>query len=268
MALAATLVGSRISSLALPSVSAKLSPSSHSSRTLLNPSPTHPLPESAIAGALFSSLASSHPALISHCFRNANGLSLGLGLGAVASLISSPHASAAQEIVDLAADNDSRGLLLLIVLVPAIGWVLFNILQPALNQISKMRSTKGLIGAIGLGAAASAIFSPQADAVQDLASVADNDSRGLLVLGILIPAVGWVLFNILKPALNQVDKMRSAKGVAGAIGLGAASAIFTPQADAAVQEIANLADNDSRGTLLLGVLVPAIAWVLFNILQP
>jgi len=36
--------------------------------------------------------------------------------------------------------DDNRGLLLLIVVTPAIGWVLFNILQPALNQLNRMRS--------------------------------------------------------------------------------------------------------------------------------
>ena len=36
--------------------------------------------------------------------------------------------------------SDNRGTLLLIVVLPAIGWVLYNILQPALNQLNRMRS--------------------------------------------------------------------------------------------------------------------------------
>lgn len=204
--------------------------------------------------------------------KSAKGMALGLGLGAAASLLATPQADASQEIANLAVDSDSRGLLLLIVLVPAVGWVLFNILQPALNQVNKMRSSKGLVGAVGLGAAASSLlfatFTADA-AVQEMASLAEStsDARGALLLGVLVPAVGWVLFNILQPALNQLDKMKASKGVIGAIGLGAAAALYTPHADAS-QELASLADNDSRGTLLLAVLIPAVVWVLFNILQP
>lgn len=89
---------------------------------------------------------------------------------------------------------------------------MFNILQPALNQINKMRggSTKGLIGAAGLSAAAASLLAaPQADAqVQEFVELA-GDSRPLILLFILAPAVGWVLFNILQPALNQINKMRT-----------------------------------------------------------
>ncbi|MQI27696.1 photosystem II protein Y, partial [Escherichia coli] len=49
------------------------------------------------------------------------------------------------------AEGDNRGLALLLPIIPAIAWVLFNILQPALNQINRMRSTKGVIIGLGLG---------------------------------------------------------------------------------------------------------------------
>jgi photosystem II PsbY protein len=58
-------------------------------------------------------------------------------------------------------------------------------------------------------------FAPEASAVQDLAALAAaaaapaDDNRGLLLLIVVAPAIGWVLFNILQPALNQLNRMRS-----------------------------------------------------------
>ncbi|CAK9227551.1 unnamed protein product [Sphagnum jensenii] len=119
-------------------------------------------------------------------------------------------AMASQQLMALAAD-DNRGIALLLPLVPAIGWVLFNILQPGLNQLSKMRSSKGLIGAAGLGATAASMMAvPDAEAAQEITQLA-ADNRPLILLFILLPAVGWVLFNILQPALNQLNKMRIGK---------------------------------------------------------
>ncbi|PQQ05479.1 photosystem II core complex proteins psbY chloroplastic [Prunus yedoensis var. nudiflora] len=59
-----------------------------------------PLASTAIAGAIFSTLSSSDPAM------------------------------AAQQIAQIA-EGDNRGLALLLPLIPAIAWVLFNIFQPA-----------------------------------------------------------------------------------------------------------------------------------------
>ncbi|KAJ4974172.1 hypothetical protein NE237_007346 [Protea cynaroides] len=73
-----------------------------------------------IAGAIFSTLSSCDPAL------------------------------AAQQIVEIA-EGDNRGLALLLSMIHAIAWVLFNILQPALNQINQMRSSKGIIIGLLLG---------------------------------------------------------------------------------------------------------------------
>lgn len=188
--------------------------------------------------------------------------------GAVfAALASSDSALAAQQVMELAA-NDNRGAALLIPLVPAVAWILYNILQPALNQLSTMRSAKGLAFGVGLGAAMSLLCVSHASAAQEIAQVADSDSRGLVLIGVLVPAIAWVLFNILQPALSQLRKMRSSKALIGGLGLGAATMLHSPKADAAIQEIASVADTDSRGLLLLVVLIPAIGWVLFNILQP
>ncbi|NBH31943.1 photosystem II protein Y [Staphylococcus warneri] len=111
-------------------------------------------------------------------------------------------AFAAQQLADIA-EGDNRGIALLLPLVPAIAWVLFNIFQPALNQINKMR-TKGVIVGLGIGgglAASSGLFAtPEAAAAAEAAA---NDNRGSLLLFVLAPAVLWVLYNILQPALNQ-----------------------------------------------------------------
>ncbi|CAK9881380.1 unnamed protein product [Sphagnum jensenii] len=203
--------------------------------------------------------------------RGIKAVAAGAGLGAaLTTMMLVPQASAAQEIATLAADSDSRGLVLLGILVPAVAWVLYNILQPGLNQLDKMRSSKAVVGALGLGAVSSMYLTPQAEAIQEIATIADNDSRGLVLLGILLPALGWVLFNILQPGLNQLNKMKSIKGlVVGAAGLGAAASSMmaaAPDAEAA-QEITQLA-ADNRPLILLFILLPAIGWVLFNILQP
>lgn len=124
-------------------------------------------------------------------------------------------ALAVQQIADIAADSDNRGLALLLPIIPAILWVLYNIQQPALNQLDKMRNTKGVIVGLGLGlgawAGSSLVSTPSATA-GEMAMVADassSDSRGLLLLFVIAPAVAWVLYNILQPALNQLNRMRS-----------------------------------------------------------
>lgn len=124
---------------------------------------------------------------------------------------------AAQQISEIAAaaeGGDNRGLALLLPLIPAIGWVLFNILQPALNQINRMRSTKGVIVGLGLGLGGLGIlgFTPEASAAaEEVAAIAEaaSDNRGQLLLFVVAPAILWVLYNILQPALNQLNRMRS-----------------------------------------------------------
>ncbi|KAE8023592.1 hypothetical protein FH972_009269 [Carpinus fangiana] len=154
-----------------------------SSKPIENPSLSSSLTSTAIAGAIFSTLSSCDAAL------------------------------AAQQIAEIA-EGDNRGLALLLPLIPAIAWVLFNILQPALNQINRMRSTKGVIIGLGLGGLAASGFmsTPHASAASELAMIADasaSDNRGQLLLIVVTPAILWVLYNILQPALNQINKMRS-----------------------------------------------------------
>lgn len=144
-------------------------------------------PSIAIAGAIFSSLATCDAAF------------------------------AAQQIAEIA-EGDNRGLALLLPLIPAIGWVLYNILQPALNQINRMRSTRGLIVGLGVGlgglAASGMVSEASASEIGMIAdaaaaAAAGSDNRGTLLLFVVAPAILWVLYNILQPALNQINKMRS-----------------------------------------------------------
>jgi hypothetical protein len=81
--------------------------------------------------------------------------------------------------------------------IPALGWVAFNILQPALNQLNRMNEIKddakgssgrgaggkkkrGLAGAVGLGAALSMMAAQQADAATELSQLAASDNRWVL----------------------------------------------------------------------------------------
>ncbi|XP_073035867.1 photosystem II reaction center proteins PsbY, chloroplastic-like [Primulina eburnea] len=146
------------------------------------PENTAALTGTALAGAIFSTLSAAEPAL------------------------------AVQQLAEIA-DGDNRGLALLIPIIPAILWVLYNILQPALNQINKMTSSKGVIVGLGLGGlAASGLLHPaDASAAGEMAVIGEavSDSRGQLLLFVITPAILWVLYNIFKPALNQINKMRS-----------------------------------------------------------
>ncbi|KAM1215207.1 hypothetical protein ACFX2I_011638 [Malus domestica] len=147
---------------------------------LPNMSPS--LAGTAMAGAIFSTLSASDPAL------------------------------AAQQIAQIA-EGDNRGLALLLPIIPAIAWVLFNILQPALNQLNRMTNKSVIVG-LGLGGLATSgfVLTPEASAGEFAMIAADasaGDNRGQLLLFVVAPAILWVLYNILQPALNQINRMRS-----------------------------------------------------------
>ncbi|KAJ8773498.1 hypothetical protein K2173_005744 [Erythroxylum novogranatense] len=105
----------------------------------------------------------------------------------------------AEQIAEIA-EGDNRGLVLLLPIIAAMGWVLFNILQLALNQINRMRESKGVIIGVELGGliASGFVSTPEAS-VSEIA----------LLLFAITPAPLWVLYNILQPALNQFNIMRS-----------------------------------------------------------
>ena len=96
---------------------------------------------------------------------------------AVTTLLAADNAQAAQEVASLAARDNRVGTLALL-LTPALGWVAFNILAPALNQLKGMQnSNQGMQKAkrsvaIGLGLGAAALLSTQnADAAEEIAQV-------------------------------------------------------------------------------------------------
>lgn len=119
------------------------------------------------------------------------------------------------------------------------------------------------------------MFSGHAQAAGELATVAASDNRFATISLLFLPAVGWVLFNIFGPALNQLSRQeeiredatgstgptpvrkaksagkkllkqaKSKRSVAGAVGLGAALSLIAAQADAAT-EVAQLAASDNR----------------------
>lgn len=137
--------------------------------------------KSLMAGAIFSTLAYSDPAL------------------------------AAQKLADIS-EGDNRGLALLLPIIPAILWVLYNILGPALNQINRMRNEKGIVIGLGLGGLAASSFFPVPRATASemaMLGEASSDNRGLLLLAIVAPTILWVLYIILQPALNQINRVSS-----------------------------------------------------------
>jgi hypothetical protein len=90
--------------------------------------------------------------------------------------------------------------------------------------------------------------------------------RRLSTIGLLVlPALGWVAFNILQPAFNQLNRQneireeakssqsapsrgssKKKRGLAGAVGLGAALSMFAAQQAEAATELHQLAASDNR----------------------
>jgi photosystem II PsbY protein len=209
---------------------------------------------------------------------------------AAASLMVADSASAATEVAQLA-DSDGRLAAILTLFVPAVGWVLFNILGPAQRQLQSMASAdapkkatkrRGVAAAVGMGAAAMTMMAAEsANAATEFAQVADSDGRLAAILTLFVPAIGWVLFNILGPAQRQLESMASEdapkkatkstkrRGVAAGLGMSAAAAsLMLADSASAANEFAQVADSDGRLAAILTLFVPAIGWVLFNILGP
>ncbi|RWV98224.1 hypothetical protein BHE74_00025269 [Ensete ventricosum] len=134
-------------------------------------------------------------------------------------LLTSSKATVTKPVSLLSLQNLPKGLAAaaasMTTIVPAVLWVLYNILQPALNQLNRMRSAKAVVVGLGLGGglAAAGFMSTPGVSADEIMAVADasssGDSRGLLLLFVVAPAILWVLYNILQPALNQLNRMRS-----------------------------------------------------------
>jgi photosystem II PsbY protein len=110
--------------------------------------------------------------------------------------------------------------------------------------------------------ASSWMFSGHAQAATELANLAASDNRLGTISLLFLPVIGWVGFNILQPALNQLNRQneikeeavaatgrssgRKKRGVAGAVGLGAALSLFAAQNADAATELSQLAASDNR----------------------
>lgn len=114
---------------------------------------------------------------------------------------------------------------------------------------------------VGKVAALSAVastwaFSGNAQAAVELANVAASDSRLSTIAFLFLPALGWVGYNMLQPTTNQLSRMSELKeeaaggsrrrGVAGAVGLGAALSMLAAQQADAATELSQLAASDNR----------------------
>jgi photosystem II PsbY protein len=83
---------------------------------------------------------------------------------------------------------------------------------------SSSKKKRGITGAVGLGAALSMLAVQQADAATELSQLAASDNRLATISLLFLPAVGWVAFNILQPAFNQLNRMSEKNAETGAAG--------------------------------------------------
>lgn len=121
----------------------------------------------------------------------------------ISTLTSSPPIAMAAKKIAESPQQDIRGLAFLVPIIPAVGWALINILGPALNQIERMRTQRGIILGLGFGglAATAAIYSvPSASAASEAAEVVQNaavsgdNNRLYLALFVAAAAFLEVLF--------------------------------------------------------------------------
>jgi hypothetical protein len=105
-------------------------------------------------------------------------------------------------------------------------------------------------------AAGTLLAAGHAQAATELAQLAAGDGRLGTISLLFLPAIGWVAFNILGPLNNQLNRMselnsegaapKKRRGVAGAVGLGAALSLAAAQQADAATEMAQLAASDGR----------------------
>jgi hypothetical protein len=126
------------------------------------------------------------------------------------------------------------------------------LLAPPPSQISKLLALPAAAGAL--------LAAGNAQAATELAQLAATSDARLATIALLfVPAIGWVGFNMLGPLNNQLARMsennaapapkaKAAKrrGVAGAVGLGAALSLAAAQQAEAASEVAQLAATDNR----------------------
>jgi photosystem II PsbY protein len=84
--------------------------------------------------------------------------------------------------------------------------------QTAAPAPKSSKKRRGVATAVGLGAAASMLLAQNAEAATEVAQLAASDNRVGAIATLLVPALGWVGFNMLQPALNQLDRMSDKVG--------------------------------------------------------
>ena len=72
------------------------------------------------------------------------------------------------------------------------------------NPSAPASKRRGVASAVGMGAVLSMLVAENADAATEVAQLAASDNRIGAIATLFVPAVGWVLFNMLQPTLNQV----------------------------------------------------------------
>ncbi|KAK9807003.1 hypothetical protein WJX72_010408 [[Myrmecia] bisecta] len=120
--------------------------------------------------------------------------------------------------------------------------------------------------AAGVGAAAAAFLAAgNAQAAQEVATLAASDNRLGIIATLFLPVVGWVALNMFGPAKNQLDNMN--RGLAAGLGLSAAALLAAQSSDAA-EEVAQLAANDNRFAIIATLFLPVVGWVVLNMFGP
>ncbi|KAJ8450619.1 hypothetical protein Cgig2_020256 [Carnegiea gigantea] len=106
---------------------------------------------------------------------------------------------------------------------------------------------------------------PIAMAAKKIAESPQQDIRGLAFLVPIIPAVGWALINILGPALNQIERMRTQRAIILGLGFGGLAATaainWVPSASAASEVVENAAVSGDNNRLYLVLFVAAAAFL-------
>ena len=109
---------------------------------------------------------------------------------------------------------------------------------------------------------------PIAMAAKKIAESPQQDIRGLAFLVPIIPAVGWALVNILGPALNQIERMRTQRAIILGLGLGGLAATaainsvpIASAASEAVEVVENAAASGDNNRLYLAAFVAAAAFL-------
>ena len=170
---------------------------------------------------------------------------------------------------------DSRALVFLVILGPALGWVAYNILGPGMNQLNDMQvknSKEKKAAPLGFGLSAAALLGmpEQADAATELMQTAGLDAR-IIIFGAFVPVLGWVAYNILGPGMKQMEDMQKSnakkKAIVTGLGLSAAGLLGMPEQADAATELMQTAGLDAR-IIIFGAFVPVLGWVAYNILGP